>query len=80
MRRRGGGGRGAGGTRQVLDMAGKLYGVGMQLLVIDTENKFLSTGFAKEVADKARGKYYYLPAADDRAVASVARSAMASLT
>ena len=46
---------------EVLDMAAKLGAAGLQLLVIDTENKFLSTGFAKEVADKARGKYYYLP-------------------
>jgi len=38
---------------EVLSVAGKIAIGGLQLLVIDTENKFLSTGFAKEVADKA---------------------------
>jgi magnesium chelatase subunit D len=64
---------------EVLDMAGKLYGAGMQLLVIDTENKFLSTGFAKEVADTARGKYYYLPNADERAIAGTTLAALTEM-
>ena len=36
-------------------MAGKVYKAGMSLLVIDTENKFVSTGFAKEIARVAQG-------------------------
>jgi hypothetical protein len=35
---------------EVRDMAKKLGAAGMQLLVIDTENKFVSTGFAEEIA------------------------------
>jgi magnesium chelatase subunit D len=40
-----------------LDVAGKIYKAGMSLLVIDTENKFVSTGFAKEIARVAQGRF-----------------------
>jgi Mg-chelatase subunit ChlD len=36
-------------------VAGKIYKAGISLLVIDTENKFVSTGFAKEIARVAQG-------------------------
>jgi magnesium chelatase subunit D len=61
---------------EVLMVAGKLALSGVQLLVIDTENKFLSTGFAKEVADKALGKYYYLPNASDAVISSTTMNAL----
>lgn len=62
---------------EVRDMAKKLGAAGMQLLVIDTENKFVSTGFAEEIAKAAGGKYYYLPNASDAAIAAATSSAMA---
>lgn len=36
---------------QVRDMAKKLGGAGLQLLVIDTENKFVSTGETRAAQD-----------------------------
>ena len=49
---------------------------GFNLLCIDTENKFISTGLAKDIADAAQGKYHQLSKADGKAIASVASSAL----
>ena len=41
---------------EILDISAKILRAQMSLLVIDTENKFISTGFAKEIARVAGGK------------------------
>jgi magnesium chelatase subunit D len=64
---------------EILQVAGKVYKAGMSLLVIDTENKFVSTGFAKEIARVAQGKYYYLPNASDAVVAAATKEALSGL-
>uniref|UniRef100_A0A7I4AZV5 Mg-protoporphyrin IX chelatase n=1 Tax=Physcomitrium patens TaxID=3218 RepID=A0A7I4AZV5_PHYPA len=64
---------------EILEVAGKIYKAGMSLLVIDTENKFVSTGFAKEIARVAQGKYYYLPNASDAVVAAATKEALTGL-
>jgi magnesium chelatase subunit D len=50
-----------------------------KVLVMDTENKFVSTGFAKEIATAAQGKYHYIPKASDTAVANVAAQAISQM-
>jgi len=52
---------------------------GFKLLMLDTENKFVSTGVAKEIANAAQGKYHYIPKASEGAVASVASQAIADM-
>ncbi|KAK1277213.1 hypothetical protein QJS04_geneDACA003694 [Acorus gramineus] len=64
---------------EILDVAGKIYKAGMSLLVIDTENKFVSTGFAKEIARVAQGKYYYLPNASDAVISATTKDALSAL-
>jgi magnesium chelatase subunit D len=49
---------------------------GFNLLCIDTENKFISTGIAKDIANAAAGKYHQIAKADGSAIASVTQNAL----
>ncbi|PPD81770.1 hypothetical protein GOBAR_DD21287 [Gossypium barbadense] len=64
---------------EILEVSGKIYKAGMSLLVIDTENKFVSTGFAQEIARVAQGKYYYLPNASDAVISATTKEALSAL-
>jgi magnesium chelatase subunit D len=61
-------------ARQIASMGSKF-----KMLVIDTENKFVSTGMAKEIAQAAGGKYHYIPKASADAMKRVTVDAVASL-
>jgi len=52
---------------------------GFNLLCIDTENKFISTGIAKDIANAAAGKYHQIAKADGSAIASVTQNALNEL-
>jgi len=49
------------------------------MVVLDTENKFVSTGMAKELAEAAGGRYNYIPKADEASLAGVAKAALADI-
>ena len=50
-----------------------------KLLMLDTENKFVSTGQAKEIAKAAGGKYHYIPKGGGAAITNVASAAIADM-
>ena len=66
--------------QEVLDVASRYRSLGIKLLVIDTERKFIASGMGKDLAEASGGKYVQLPKASDQAIASIAMDAINSVT
>jgi len=64
---------------EMLLLADRLRANGFKFLLIDTENKYVSSGIAKTLTDRAGGRYYYLPRADDKNIAAIASDAIGEM-
>jgi magnesium chelatase subunit D len=59
--------------QELRDITARIRALGFKFLLIDTQSRFVSSGFTKELANLAGGKYFYIPRANDRAIATAVR-------
>ena len=62
--------------QELLEVAAQYVRLGIKLLVIDTERKFIRSGFGEDLAQAAVGRYVRLPKATSQAMAAMATDAL----
>ncbi|MGQ9837450.1 MAG: magnesium chelatase ATPase subunit D [Cyanobacteriota bacterium] len=62
--------------QELRDIALRIRALGLKLLLIDSQSRFITTGFSQELAELSGGRYFHLPRVNDQGLAAVARSAI----
>ena len=62
--------------QELLEVAARYVRLGIKLLVIDTERKFIRSGFGEDLAQAAMGRYVRLSKATSQAMAAMATDAL----
>ncbi|MEO1131723.1 MAG: magnesium chelatase ATPase subunit D [Cyanobacteria bacterium J06639_1] len=66
--------------QELRDISTRVRALGFRFLLIDSQSRFVSTGFTSELANLAGGKYFYLPRASDQAIAAKVRETFSAAT
>jgi magnesium chelatase subunit D len=64
---------------EVKQVASRYRALGIKLLVIDTERKFIGSGMGRDLSEAAGGRYVQLPKASDQAIAAIAMEAISGV-
>ncbi len=62
--------------QELREIALRIRALGLKLLFIDSQSRFVTTSFGAELAELAGGRYLHLPRATDQRIAALARSAL----
>ncbi|MGK7910476.1 MAG: magnesium chelatase ATPase subunit D [Synechococcus sp.] len=65
--------------QELRDITARMRALGFKFLLIDTQSRFVSSGFTKELANLAGGKYFYIPRANDAAIAATVRDTFSNM-
>ncbi len=64
--------------QELRDIATRVRAVGFKFLLIDSQSRFVSSGFTQELSTIAGGKYFFIPRASDATIAATIQGAMRS--
>lgn len=65
--------------QELRDIAGRIRALGIRFLLIDSQSKFVASGFTEELTQLGGGRYFHIPRATDQGIAAATRAAMQGL-
>jgi Mg-chelatase subunit ChlD len=71
--------RGSAISEELQALGGALQSANIASVVIDTKSRFVSSGEGSKLAESLRGRYLYLPRADDAAIYNAVTAAASQM-